>query len=441
MNKRNQKFRRAPKIGFAFGLMAKILKGPIALGTIRTGMVLGLRLLLQAGNLLLVARMLGPDFFGIFAGIAALAVLLGTLSTFGTQLVLLGEVSKDPRNRDGVLSYAIPTTMLFAGFMLLLYLGLMLFWLSEDEVTWPVVLAIGLAEIVLQPLFGLMSTEHHALGRVARAQLLQNGPLVLRLIMAVIIFYFELSPVLDIYAVGYLLASIIVLLLGACCLPKRWPGCRCWHMPSNDQWSRAFGYAAVNISKAGPAELDKTLAAKLLAMDVAGVYAAAARVVGAITLPVTALTLSALPRLFRENAEQHFGSWRLLKWMYSLALLYALILSAVLWIFAPILGELFGRQYAGIGDIIRWFCLAPPGIAVRLIAGNVLMATGKPWFRVGFEVIGLGLLVLVGIWLAPNFGAKGMALAVVCSEWGMAAVGSVLIILVSRAGISPNSKA
>lgn len=87
----------------------KILpRGPIARATIQTSFVLGLRLLVQAGTLLLVARMLEPFEFGAFAGIVALAVLLGTFSTFGTHLVLLGEMSKDPYQREHILSYASP---------------------------------------------------------------------------------------------------------------------------------------------------------------------------------------------------------------------------------------------------------------------------------------------------------------------------------------------
>lgn len=43
-----------------------MLKGPIALGTIRTSFVLGLRLLIQASTLLLVARMPSPRVFAWF---------------------------------------------------------------------------------------------------------------------------------------------------------------------------------------------------------------------------------------------------------------------------------------------------------------------------------------------------------------------------------------
>lgn len=80
----------------------------------------GIRLLVQAGTLLLVARLLGASNYGLFAGIAALAVLIGTFSTFGTHLVLLGEVSKSPTLCTQILSYAVPTTLfLVVGYFLL----------------------------------------------------------------------------------------------------------------------------------------------------------------------------------------------------------------------------------------------------------------------------------------------------------------------------------
>ena len=50
------------------------MKGPIARGTVRTSFVLGLRVLVQAGTLLLIARTLRPDRFGAFAGAPASAI-------------------------------------------------------------------------------------------------------------------------------------------------------------------------------------------------------------------------------------------------------------------------------------------------------------------------------------------------------------------------------
>lgn len=404
-----------------------MFKGSVALGAIRTSFVLMFRLFIQAGTLLLVARILEPHEFGSFVGMASLAVLLGALSTFGTTLILLGEISKAPLKRNQVLSVAIPTTFLCGCLLFIAYLATAYWLLPDNSQYLRALIAIGVAEIFLQPLFGLMSTEHHALGRVARAQLMQNFPLILRLLIAAIIFFLGLTSAINIYAGGYVFASILALLLGMYYLPQRWPEWNFWRLPQKNEWKNMFGYAAINISRAGPSELDKTLAVKLLPSDLIGVYAAGARVVGAMTLPIAAMVLSALPRLFRESDSCSGISRGLLVWMYAAALGCSLILACLAWMAAPAFELLFGDKYNGICEVIRWLCLAVPGISLRLVAGNILMAAGKPWFRVGFEVMGLFTLIVISIILTPVKGLEGMIFAVIFSEWTMSIVGVILI--------------
>ena len=164
--------------------LRKLLNGPIARATIRTSFVLGLRLGVQAGTLLLVARMLGPSDYGAFAAIAALAVLMGTFATFGTHLVLLAEVSKSPDQRQPVLAYAVPITLISGSVLFLLYLATGQFWLASTSVPLQVMACIGLTETLLLPLYLLPATEELALEKTARSQLLVIFPLALRMAVA-----------------------------------------------------------------------------------------------------------------------------------------------------------------------------------------------------------------------------------------------------------------
>ncbi|CBL46678.1 Hypothetical protein HDN1F_30950 [gamma proteobacterium HdN1] len=399
--------------------------GPIARSTLRTSAVLGLRLVVQAGTLLLIARLLGPGQFGAFAGVAALAVLLGTLSTFGTHLVLLGEVSKDRGRREQVLPYAIPCTILCGSLLLITYQAACLWWLEVRNISTSVLLLVGITETLFQPLLALMVSEHHAIGFIARSQLLQLLPMVLRLGTAGLVFFWQPSQPLSAYAVGYAMASVFALIYNLRKLPMCWPSWREWRLPSKNEWSGALGYAAINITKAGPGELDKALAARLLSYGSAGIYVAGARVVGALVLPIIAMTLSALPRLFRHG---HGAAGRnLLVWMYGAALIYSIFLASVLWLVAPGFNLVFGVHYVGISDVIRLLCIAIPGMALRLVSGNALMALGKPWMRVGFEAVGLATLALASVWLVDSRGAQGLPLALAFAEWGMAIVGACLV--------------
>jgi O-antigen/teichoic acid export membrane protein len=242
------------------------------------------------------------------------------------------------------------------------------------------------------------------------------------------------SDALSIYAYGYLAASALAASFAYTTLPARWPGPSAWRLANPGELRRALGYAAMNITRTGPAELDKTVAIKLLPLAASGLYAAGARVIGAATLPVVAMMLSALPRLFREGLDQPQRTRRLLRWVFVAALGYSFALAIALWFIAPFFDQLFGQKYRGIDVIIRWLTIAVPGMALRTVAGNVLMALGKPWMRVGFEAIGLIILVVAAATIVPRLGMIGMPLALACSEWMMAVIG---VALIARVRVNP----
>lgn len=402
--------------------------GPITRATIRTSAVFGLRLLVQAGTLLLLARMLGAQGYGAFAGISALAVTLGTLSTFGMHLVLLGEMARDPARRDYGLARAVPVTLMCGTLLLLLFLLLCHAGLRGAGMSWWVLLAIGAAEILLQPLFNLPVSELLALGRAARSQLLAMLPLALRLVVSVCVVVLAPSNPLAVYAYAYLAVLVAALVVGSLLTGQPWLSPGSWRWPAKGEWREAAGYAALNVTTAGPAELDKTLAMRLLPLADSGVYAAGQRVVSAVILPVGAMMLSALPRLFREGKEQSRRTDRLLRWIFAATLIYSMALAAVLWFCAPALGWLFGAKYHDIPRMVHWLCLAVPGMGLRIACGIVLMALGKPWMRVCYELSGLVVLGIASVVLIARLGTIGMPLALAVSEGMMAVVGMLLVV-------------
>ena len=404
------------------------MKGPIATRTISTSFVLGLRLILQAATLVLLTRTLGPGGFGAYAGVAALAVLFGTLSSFGTHLILLGEMSKDSSRRAEVLRYGVPVTLSCGTVSLLVYLLIGVFAFREMSISFGVFLSVGLAEILLQPLFVMPATEHLALGRTARSQLWLNLPLSLRVLAAYAVYLLQPLDPLAVFGFGYLAAALLSLFIATSRMQASWPAISSWRWPTSQELRIATGHSVLSITASAPSELDKVLATKLLQLTDSGLYASAARMMGAATLPVVALMLSALPRLFRDGINHSIQSTRFLRWVFAAALIYSVILSLVMWLISPVFVWLFGTEYVGIELMIFWLCFAMPGMALRLVAGSVLLAIGRPWMRTGFEVLGIVVLVIAAAILTGGLGTIGMPIALACSEWTMACVGAALII-------------
>ncbi len=411
------------------------MRGPIALATIRTSAALALRVSVQASTLLLVARLLGPEQFGAFAGITALAVMLGTLSTFGLHLVLFESLSKTPALHAHILAYALPTTLLSGTALLFAFGAICSLLFSGRGPTLMSLVAIGAAEMLLQPLMALLASEQSALGKPARAQLLQSLPLMFRLLAAIIVGVLQPPESLTVFSYGYFLATAIALLTALKFMSTTWPSPRAWRWPTKQELRKSSSYAVLNITAIGPTELDKTLSANLLTLTAAGLYASGARIVGAVILPVTALILSALPRLYREGGIPSERTARLVRWILGSSVAYGFLLAAVLWCSAPLFVWFFGVEYHGVDETIRWICIAVPGMSLRMTAASVIMALGKPWIRVGLEVVGLVVLVVAAILLTERVGARGMPLALACAEWIMAIGGVALIHRTERGAV------
>lgn len=397
--------------------------GPIAKATIRTSFVLGLRLVVQAGTLLLVARMLGPEKFGTFAGIAALAVLVGAFSTFGTHFVLLGEVSKDRRQREQVLAYAVPTTLIGGSILFFVYMAICSLTFSQITLPISVIACIGITETILMPLFVLPVIEQLALEKTARSQLLMVFPPALRMLAAVGVILVMPEHPLILFAWLYMLTAFLVLFALNLYSKNTWLKVKQWRLIGKQELRRSAGYATLALTAVGPSELDKILAVKLLPLDVSGLYAAVSRVIGAATLPVIALLLSAMPRLFRDSEKNLLKNRRLMNYIFISVFLYGLLLAGLLWMLSPVFEWLFGKQYTGMTEILTWLCFVVPGLALRIAAGSVLITMDKPWMRASVEVFGMLALAISAMVFFQHLGAKGMALALAVSEWGMAVIG------------------
>lgn len=396
-----------------------MLKGPIAQATIRTSFVLGLRLIVQAGTLLLVARMLGPEQFGAFAGVAALAVLMGTFSTFGTHLVLLGAVSKDQARRAAVLAYAVPTTLITGSLLFLLYLVIFQTAFSNFGLPLTAMACIGITEALILPLFLLPANEQLALEKTAQSQLLIIMPLAMRMLAALAVMLTAPEQPLTVFASLYLITALLSVGIMKLYKNDSWLSFKDWRLPRLDQLKHSSGYATLAMTTAGPSELDKMLAVKLMPLGASGLYAAASRVIGATVLPVIALLLAAQPRLFRSANQNLMQNQHLTRWLFISALAYGLALTCLLWFCAPMVQWLFGEQYKGMTDMLRWLCLTVPPLTLRLVAANTLMTQNHPWLRAGMEAWGMMTLVGCAYLFTPHWGSRGLPLALAVSETSM----------------------
>ena len=405
--------------------------GPIARSSMQTLAVYGLRLGTQVTLLFLVARYLGPSQFGEFAAIAALAVGLGTLSSFGLGFLVLGESAKLPERGQALLAQAAPATLLSA-----VLLGPLYFWLCrvalESDASSTVLVLIGFSELFLVPLVLIFSQRLQGLGKIARSQALAMTPIAMRL--AAILACMMMAPTvrLEAYASAYFAASLVSMLFAIWAV-KEVAVIVNMEMPTASRIKAGSPYALMKFTAINPSELDKALALRLLPTAEAGIYALAARGLSMATMPVVAMVVSSQPRLFRETGNGTAYSRRLIFIVLFVAGLVGIGAGLLLAGFAaPGLEWLMGHEFAGTAEAMRMLAWAAPFMALRFAAGGVLIPLEKPLIRSGIELLGLGALIGLGLIIGSTHGISGLIVAVVSSEAFMALLFCIYLIMAIR---------
>ncbi|MGL1835137.1 lipopolysaccharide biosynthesis protein [Rhodocyclaceae bacterium SMB388] len=402
--------------------------GSIAHNSLQTMIVYALRLGIQLALLLLVARFLNPAEYGEFAGIAALAFGLGTLSSFGLGFLVLGESARDPAAGHAVFAEAIPMTLLSAMLLMPLYFWLSFYVIGSSANMLSVAL-IGLAELLFAPLLGLASFRLQGLGHIARSQSLALLPMLLRLIGVAACIVLLPDSGLFAYALVHGLGSAAGLGLGLWFAWRAMSPLEGVAWPKFKTLRRGASFAVMNFMAINPSELDKALALRLLGANETGLYALASRGMAIVTLPVVAMTLAAQPRIFRESHDSRTGPGSVIATVMGASLVYGLVAAVLIYVTGPLALEfLLGERYQGIGEVVRMIAFIAPFMTTRFAGGGILLALGRPLLRAGFEVVGLLMLIVITLILAPRNGIQGLIMAVGASEALMAILSGVFLL-------------
>lgn len=402
-------------------------KGPLACSSLQTMGVLLIRVVTQAATLLLLTRLLGPQSYGSFAAAASLAVVLGLLPNLGAGYVLMTRASQDAGAAGDIWRYAWPLTTVLGALLLVIYVVAGYQLSAEAAFSWQVLLWLGLSELLITPFVMLLSFALQANERVPLGQFVQWIPLGLRALAILPCFSMEGDQRLQGYAVFQLIGAILGLAISLAITLRHvrldWKP----RYASIVELRSGATYAAMHLIAANPSELDKVLALRMLGTHSAGIYAASTRVMGALVLPVIAILVTAQPQLFRQSHTPSRQGRQLIVTIAALALAWGLLCWLLLVSLSESLPLLFGARFAEMADLMPWLAAVAAPLSLRLASGTVLVALGRPLERVCFELGGITALVAATLLLAPNFGVRGLAAALLASESCMAATGWWLV--------------
>jgi O-antigen/teichoic acid export membrane protein len=367
----------------------------------------GFRLVIQAAYFVLIARSLGPDAYGAFVTVVAMAALLGPFSGLGTPNLFIKNVRAGTREANLCWGNGIVLTVVSGSALSLVGLGLsLLFQLKTAPF---VVIMVCISDLLLLKVTELAAFGFTALERMKETAIQSVVVSLLRLGGIVALMLTGNPVTLRDWVVVYLLTSALGMIYAVV------KGGQMWGRPAIDlQALRQDVAEGVFFSVAGSAatvynDIDKIMLSRLADLAATGVYAAAYRVIDVTMTPVRSLAAAAYPQFFRKGAGGLGATYPYALSLIAKAAIYGSLASAGLWLFAPGLPMVLGPKYEEVVAAVRWLALIPLLRCIHSFLADALSGAGLQRTRTGVQVvvalvnIGLNLIVL------PRYSWRGAA--------------------------------
>lgn len=387
-------------------IISRIPTGQLTRNTVFATGWMGARVAAQALWVVLVARAIGPDGYGLFAGMAGLASALGALTGLGFGVLMLQDTSRDRANFPIAWKRALVLAFVSGVALWALYLAIAPAFIRA-HIGMLQFAAVGLPELICFPLTVLASYAFQAHERMGWAGALYVLIPIGNLLAAGAFLLLPKATTLESYlpfhaAASVLAAACAVGLVRALLTPPEAP----FSLRQRDV-REGFGFSLMRLVETGMTSLDKTLVLKLAGSEVAGIYSSAYRLVAVLAIPATSLGMAALPRLFRAYEQKGDAHDRLVRTLVGVSFVYGVLAGFATWALSDILPFLLGREFEPAARTARWLALSPMLYGFYALGCNVLVTSRRRYLRVLAQVAGIALLLIAALLCVPSFGLKG----------------------------------
>jgi O-antigen/teichoic acid export membrane protein len=380
----------------------------------------GLSLCFQAIYFVLLARLLGSAQFGVYAGALALVSLFAQYSSAGSDTVLLRYVSVDrerfPRYWGNVLISVCGFSLVVA--LLLQLLGRFILPAASASLLFPTAISLCLCT-QLSLSAGRAFQAFQQLRFTAAINLFIN---LLRAMTAAGMLAFLHHATAREWILGSMLVSaaggmVSVVVVSVKIGPPQFHiGLLGKHLREGLQYSFSTSTASVYN------DVDKTMLSHY-GMNVAnGIYSMAYRAVEIASIPIFSLRDAALPEFFVRGRRGIGSAYAYGRSLLGKAAWFGLLAAAAMFLLAPLIPSLLGRDFAQSASALRWLCMIPFFRSIHQMTGAALTGAGLQRYRTRNQCIAAAFNFALNLWLIPRYGWLGAAWASLLTDGGLGAM-------------------
>lgn len=377
----------------------------------------GARLGIQAAYFVIIARTLGVSGYGLFVGLLALAGTATPFATWGSEHLLVKAVSRDRSSFRERLGSALMLSLLSGVILSLICYGVSYYTLSENT-SFIVIASVLFSELVSKSIHTQAYIAFLAVNSIKVCAFLGNLTSFKNLLAALVLLFLPTGTnVLEVWSLLYAGSTLLAALISLW-LVTRWIEKPTFAIASLKQYEYREGfYFSINQSASSiNANLDKAMLSSLSTLEGAGIYAAAYRLVEISSVPIRALMTVSYTKFFQRGAEGIRSGLQFAKQVLKLSGSYALLMTLVLPLIAPIVPVLLGDEYSNAVDAMRWLAPMVLLLGLRFPAADLLSGLGQQGMRSAIQVFVAGVNFVVNLFWIPLFSWKGAAWATLVSD-------------------------
>lgn len=380
----------------------------------------GMGLVLQAVYFVILARLLGPIQYGVYAGAFAFANLVAQYSALGTGTVFLRYVSSDHSAFAVYWGNILVVTSVVGGALVVALDLLGAKVLNPASAALVLLAAIGncvCAQLVIESGRVFQTFEH--MRPTALLNLLTS---LVRTVAAVAM----LVTLHQATAWQWALVSTLVSALAAIFIvvtitlqfgrPRFVPKLFIKRAPEG------FGFAVAMSTSSLYNDLDKTMLSHYGMNHDNGIYTMAYRIVDIATIPIYSIRDAAMPRLFKLGRDGIAASTELSHRLLRRSLALGALGSAAIFLAAPLIPLVVGRGFSEGVVALRWLCLIPVFRSIHQMTGCALTGAGLQSSRTKTQLIAATLNFFLNLWLIPIWGWHGAAWSSLSTDAALAAM-------------------
>lgn len=389
----------------------------------------GLNVLFQGAYFIVLARLLGPRQYGIYAGAIALVTILGNFSTLGSGTLFLRYVSVDRSLFAVYWGNILLTTALLSGVVVAALKLLAVHLVDANSAS--IILVVAIGECFCRQLAQACGQVFQTYEKLKITAVLNLFTSLMRLVGACILLFTLHIATAAQWAMISLIVSALVSVI-AIVQVQRYFGLPAFSLELFKQraWE-GLGFSFSGSAASAFNDVDKTILSHRH-MDIAnGIYTIAYRAIDIGTMPIYSIYSAAFPRFFQRghslSETRHYAA-RLV----TRSSVLAVALAAVMFLCAPIIPHLVGKGYIGSVSALRWLSLIPLFRSLHLSGGNALTGSGNQRFRTINDVLAALFNVGLNLLLIPRFGWMGAAWASLASDGTLGALNWGTLMILSR---------